>query len=57
MIVLTTTMLFTSMLSFLGDNDEDDDTKDGNPLGKKDGGIFRNTCPIYKLHGDIPHCK
>ena len=57
MIVLTTTMLFTSMLSILGDNDEDDDTKDGNPLGKKDGSIFRNTCPIYKLHGDIPHCK
>lgn len=41
--------LFTSMTSILGDDDEES--------SEKDRGIFGNACPIYKLHGDIPHNK
>jgi ATP-dependent RNA helicase DDX31/DBP7 len=42
--------LFTSMTSIL-ENDDDEE------LSGKDSGIFGNACPIYKLHGDIPHNK
>ena len=52
--------LFNAMECILGDDtnkdtnntgDDDDDDKE------KNGGIFGKTCPIYKLHGDIPHNK
>jgi len=53
--------LFNAMECVLGDDtnkdtnntgdDDDDDSKE------KNGGIFGKTCPIYKLHGDIPHNK
>ena len=48
--------LFKAMSSILGNDSEEDDA------AKEDGeenspGIFGNTCPIYKLHGDIPHNK
>jgi ATP-dependent RNA helicase DDX31/DBP7 len=40
--------LFTEMASILSnDNDDDDD----------DNGIFGKACPIYKLHGNIPHAE
>lgn len=43
--------LLTSMESILGnDKDVADD-------GVVSGGIFGKACPIFKLHGDIPHSK
>ena len=42
--------LFTSMESILGDVKDSDDNE-------PEGGIFGKACPIYKLHGDIPHNK
>jgi ATP-dependent RNA helicase DDX31/DBP7 len=38
--------LFTEMASILS-NDNDDD----------DNGIFGKACPIYKLHGNVPHAE
>eukprot|EP00578_Thalassiosira_sp_NH16_P000813 CAMPEP_0181130304 /NCGR_PEP_ID=MMETSP1071-20121207/29790_1 /TAXON_ID=35127 /ORGANISM="Thalassiosira sp., Strain NH16" /LENGTH=1042 /DNA_ID=CAMNT_0023216361 /DNA_START=19 /DNA_END=3147 /DNA_ORIENTATION=+ len=46
--------LFASMESILGD-DADDDGKDESDTGGD--GIFGKRCPIFKLHGDIPHNK
>ena len=46
--------LFTSMDSILGDESQKDTDNNGsNPSS----GIFGKKCPIYKLHGDIPHTK
>lgn len=45
--------LFTSMESILGDESQRD--KDNN--SSSCNGIFGKSCPIYKLHGDIPHTK
>ena len=41
--------LFNSMTSIFA-NEDAENREDG-------GGIFGNTCPVYKLHGDIPHAK
>jgi ATP-dependent RNA helicase DDX31/DBP7 len=59
--------LFSSMESVLrrgegkgddGRDDNDDDDDDDNGSGKRGAvGIFGRACPIYKLHGDIPHHK
>lgn len=46
--------LFTSMESILGDDNKDEDD-DGEESEKN--GIFGKACPVYKLHGDIPHAK
>mmetsp|Transcript_9968 Transcript_9968/g.17928 ORF Transcript_9968/g.17928 Transcript_9968/m.17928 type:complete len:1042 (+) Transcript_9968:61-3186(+) len=46
--------LLTSMESILGDKDNDEDDPSSTESNE---GIFGKTCPIYKLHGDIPHIK
>ena len=46
--------LFSSMESILGDDSQKDTNNNGNSSAK---GIFGSRCPIYKLHGDIPHTK
>ena len=48
--------LFTSMESILGDESQSD--KDTDNIGSNSSrGVFGKKCPIYKLHGDIPHTK
>jgi ATP-dependent RNA helicase DDX31/DBP7 len=48
--------LFTSMESILGDESQGDKDTDNNGSNSSRG-IFGKSCPIYKLHGDIPHTK
>jgi hypothetical protein len=43
--------LFTAMDSILPGEDDDDHNDDG-ALG-----IFRKACPIFKLHGNVPHAE
>ncbi|KAL3779283.1 hypothetical protein ACHAW5_003291 [Stephanodiscus triporus] len=51
--------LFASMESVLGGDDKDgyDNDDDADGESGKGAGIFGRECPIYKLHGDIPHHK
>jgi len=51
--------LFNAMECILGDDTNKDinNTGDDDDDKEKNGGIFGKTCPIYKLHGDIPHNK
>jgi len=46
--------LFTSMESILGNESQKDTDNNGSDSSR---GIFGKRCPIYKLHGDIPHTK
>ncbi|KAL7451746.1 hypothetical protein ACHAWC_007003 [Mediolabrus comicus] len=45
--------LFTSMESILGEESQ----RDKDTGSSSCNGIFGKSCPIYKLHGDIPHTK
>mmetsp|Transcript_5559 Transcript_5559/g.12115 ORF Transcript_5559/g.12115 Transcript_5559/m.12115 type:complete len:1053 (+) Transcript_5559:55-3213(+) len=47
--------LFTAMECILGDADDRDDDNGDEDGNKSGSGIFGKKCPIYKLHGDIPH--
>ena len=47
--------LFGAMECILDDGNNDQDIGKETDKGKRGGGIFGKDCPVYKLHGDVPH--